>query len=118
MFHILGLIGSSTKQEEKDSVLDREPTSNLSSLLKFMAARDSVLSDWFSSRCTWTSPECQNELITLMANAVTRQLCTSIRQTAAYTILIDESSDNSNSEQMVFCLRYDLFVTQFYLGLF
>ncbi len=53
----------------------------------------------------FTSPTIQNEVLEIMALAVLRKLTGRIsgRQ---YAILVDETPDISNIEQLVFCLRY------------
>lgn len=86
-------------------VLDREPNSNLSQLLRFMSVKDCDLEKWLLGKLTYTSAENQNELIDIMGRMVLRTATKKIQAAGHYTIMVDESPDASNREQAVFCLR-------------
>ena len=90
------------------SVLDREENSNLSQLLKFMAAKDAEFGKWLKKKNTYTSPDNQNELLDIMGRIVSRSLSKRIKSAKHFTIMVDETPDCSNKEQAVFCLRYAL----------
>ena len=51
-----------------------------------------------------TSPDIQNDILSIMAFSV---LCSISNEVAGkyYSIMIDETTDNSTVEQMAFCLR-------------
>ena len=53
----------------------------------------------------FTSPEIQNEILSIMALYILRGIATSISG-KKYTIMVDETIDISNTEQLVVCLRY------------
>ena len=48
----------------------------------------------------------QNEIIKVMARKVLNQLAHSLRNTPYFTIMVDETTDNSNHEQVVICFRW------------
>lgn len=58
---------------------------------------------------SYTSPEVQNKLLALMANDVLNSIVAKIKDAPFYSILVDETTDCSNKEQMVLCLRYILY---------
>lgn len=53
----------------------------------------------------FTSPKIQNEVLQIMALTVLRRLSGRISD-KQYTITVDETTDISNTEQLVFCIRY------------
>lgn len=63
------------------------------------------LSKLLTKKQTYTSPEVQNELLELMGRSITRGLAAEINDAKFFSILIDETTDSSNKEQMVLCLR-------------
>ena len=56
-------------------------------------------------RKKFTSPEIQNELIYIMAQQILRLIVQRF-QSKYFTIMIDEATDVSNSEQVVIVLRW------------
>lgn len=56
----------------------------------------------------YKSPDVRNELIGLMAADVTRRLLADISKARYYCIMVDETSDTANREQLCFVLRYEL----------
>ena len=54
----------------------------------------------------YISPDCQNEILRLMAHSVLRKIIASIHESMHYTIMADEVTDASNREQFVLCLRW------------
>ncbi|MEL7307700.1 MAG: DUF4371 domain-containing protein, partial [Pseudomonadota bacterium] len=57
-------------------------------------------------RFKFTSWQIQNELLKLMAHAVQRKLIEDIKSCGFYSMMIDETTDVSGKEQVVFCIRY------------
>ncbi len=53
----------------------------------------------------FTSPEIQNEILSIMVLYILRGIATSISG-KKYTIMVDETTSISNTEQLVVCLRY------------
>ena len=54
----------------------------------------------------YTSPEMQNEMIAVMSKMVLRKISQNLQHTTFYTIMVDETTDVSNVEQVVICLRW------------
>ena len=48
----------------------------------------------------YTSPEIQNELLTLMCHAVLRVVATQLQQAEFFTLMTDECVDRANKEQL------------------
>ena len=68
----------------------------------------------------YTSHEIQNELLCIMAQQNLRTIIHELKSTF-YTIMIDETTDASNSEQVVIVIRYvgdDLSVHEEFIGLY
>ena len=63
--------------------------------------------DWLKKKTNkYTSPEIQNEILKLMALQVLREVAANLHSTTFYTIMVDETTDVSNDEQVVLCLRW------------
>ena len=72
-----------------------------------MAKHDPVLSKWLEKKRTkYCSPEIQNELIDIMAQEVLRDLLAEIRESGFFSFMCDETTDSSNLEQCVCCIRW------------
>ena len=100
----LALRGQYKKTEEREDDVG-EIDSNFIQLLKLRANDIPCLGPWMSkSQDKFTTPEIQNELLSLMAMTILRQIVDTIRG-KWYTIMIDETTNLSNTEQMIFCLR-------------
>lgn len=54
----------------------------------------------------YTSPIIQNEILSILALQVLREISDSIRATPYYSLMADEVTDSSNREQVVICLRW------------
>ena len=57
------------------------------------------------SQDKFTSPEIQNEILSIMALHILREIASELSG-KWYTVMVDETTDLSNTEQMVLCLRY------------
>lgn len=79
-----------------------EPDSNFVQLLDALLKEHNKFS---IHTIQYTSPAVQNELIALMANQVLRNILEDISERKLFSIMLDESSDRSNREQMCFLLR-------------
>ena len=108
------------KGKESDDILGGESDSNFLQLLKVRAVDIPGLSDWLKrSQAKFTSPDIQNELLSIMALMILRQIASDLSG-KWFTLMIDETTDLSNTEQMILCLRYvddDLGVHEEVLGL-
>ena len=54
----------------------------------------------------YTSAEIQNEIIKVMGLRILRDIISSLRGAQFYTIMVDETADVSNREQVVICIRW------------
>ena len=59
-----------------------------------------------NSHDQWTSPNIQNELLTIVSDFVLEKLLADVRSSGVYGIIIDETSDMSRTEQVAICLSY------------
>ena len=81
-----------------------ETDSNFAQLLKMCAKDISSLFNWIKkSQAKFTSPDIQNEILSIMALMILREITSEIAG-KWYTIMVNETTDLSNSEQMVLCL--------------
>ncbi len=89
------------KDEEKSEI-----DSNLMQLLLLIAVYNPPISKWLKkSQNKFTSPGIQNEMLNMMALSILREIRSKVAD-KWFTIMVDETTDLSNTEQMVFCLRY------------
>ena len=86
---------------------DEEKDSNLCQLLAFKTKNDPELKEWLQRKTNkYVAPVLQNELLQVMSNLVLREMLTEIKSVDFYSIMVDETSDSSNAEQLVICLRW------------
>ena len=80
--------------------------SNFVQLLKLRAKYDSALLEWIQKTDDkYTSHDIQNEIITIMAHQVQRDLVNDIGSNI-FSIIADEYTDINNQEQLTICLRW------------
>ena len=81
---------------------------NMPQLLKVLAKDDHVLANWLLQSHDYTSPQIQNELLSLYGNTIVSQIATSIKSQSVlqYSIIIDGTQDISGKEQESICFRY------------
>ena len=68
----------------------------------------------------YTSPEIQNEMLQIMALNISKN-ASNIQDTSYFTLMTDESTDSSNKEQFVICLRWvddEFEVPEEFIGLY
>ena len=53
----------------------------------------------------YTSTDMQNEMVKVMALRVLGEIAASIQATPFFTVMVDETADVSNVEQVVVCVR-------------
>ena len=83
---------------------DDDSNSNFIQLLKLRCLDDPLLSTWLESKGgRYYSHQIQNEILSIMANNVLRELVSDIGD-KCYSIVADEYTDISNKEQLTFCL--------------
>ncbi|KAL4119570.1 hypothetical protein QTP88_012374 [Uroleucon formosanum] len=59
-----------------------------------------------TSFASYTSPNVQNEIITICGDLIQENILKNIRNAKCFSILVDETQDVSRLEQMSFCVRY------------
>jgi len=97
-----------------------EVDSNLYQLLLLRAEDDPMITSALEKRKKFTSHDIQNEMISMMAHEILRTKAHRIHS-KYFAIMIDEATDVSNSEQVVFELRlfdYDLSIYEHLIRLY
>ena len=96
----LGRQGLALRGREDDE------NSNFWQLLKLRTKDFPILKEWTERKSEkYTSHDIQNEILSLMAHEIVRDLSDEIRETFFATIC-DEYTDVSNKEQLTICLRW------------
>ena len=76
-------------------------------LMKLRAEDNAQIISWLEKKTDkYTSPEMQNEILKTMAMQVLRSIVESLRSVPFLTIMVDETTDISNKEQVVICFRW------------
>ena len=95
---------------------------NFMRLLHLRAEDDSSLLDWMKQKTNkYTSGDMQNEIVKVMALRVLREISQSIQTAPFFSIMVDETTDVTNVEQVVVCLRWvseTLKVQEDFVGLY
>ncbi len=97
--------------------------SNFRQLFLLQAQDNTKLLKWItggkSDNCV--SADIQNELLKAMALRISRDIASVLKQTSFFTIMVDESTDFANKEQVVICLRWvddNLHAHEEFIGLY
>ena len=95
--------------------------SNLLQLLKLRTEDCPQLCTWLQrERLKYTSHECQNEMLEIMVCTVQRKILSRIIESSFLALMVDETTDVSNKEQLTFVIRRtdaDLNVFEEFLGM-
>lgn len=76
-------------------------------MLKLQAQDDPRIEGWLTKRTDkYTSADIQNEILKVIALHVLRKVVSSLHLTRFVTVMMDETTDASNFEQVVICLRW------------
>ena len=67
---------------------------------------NSELKSWMSRKFNWTSGESQNEILQILHHEVLRKIVSEIHGSKQFGIIVDETSDIANKEQMSIVIRY------------
>ena len=79
---------------------------NFIQLLKMKAKDDDNLSSWMTRKDnSYTSPDIQNEIVELMSSHVLRVIANDLRKSPFLSIMIDETRDCTNTEQVTVVVR-------------
>ena len=94
----------------------------LKQLLRMKAEEDPNLAEWLKRKeNVYTSPDVQNELLKVMGLQVLRGIATVVQHSPFLTVMVDETSDVSNREQVSMIVRQvteDLQVHKEFVGLY
>lgn len=95
--------------------------SNFIQLLKLHGESDSSILAWLEKKKEkYTSTDIQNEMLLVMALKILRDVAAHIREDGFFSIMVDETTDQSNREQVVIVIRHvdsDLNVQEEFIGL-
>ncbi len=84
-----------------------ESDSNFIQLLNLRAEDDVRIKDWMEKKTDkYVSHDMQNEILKVMSLQVSHKIIDCLHSTDYFTIMIDETTDCSNSEQVVICCRW------------
>jgi len=99
-----------------------DDNSNIFQLLKLRSIDSSELNNWLlRTKFKWTSHEIQNEIISLLSQYVKTKLLNQIKSAKYFAIIMDETTDNSCTEQVSICFRIvndSLKVSELFLGFY
>lgn len=76
---------------------------------------------WLKKTTNFTSPEIQNEILTMLSHGTIRHIVTEIKASARYSIVVDGTQDCSGMEQEAICIRYvntSFEIVEAFVGLF
>jgi hypothetical protein len=95
---------------------------NLYKLLMLRSEDVPELQSWLTKVTNFTSPESQNEILTLMNHEILRNICSSInKESKQFAVIMDGTQDITGSEQESICIRYtdkDLNVHEDFVGMY
>ena len=82
--------------------------SSFTQLLKLRSVDQTDIYDWLAKNGDdkYTSPEVQNEILTLMSQVILCVIARQFQQAEFFTIMTNECVDGTNKEQLVICFRY------------
>ena len=60
------------------------------------------------NRAQWTSPGVQNEILSIVTKIVLERVVCNVQESKHSSIIVEETSDISRTEQVAVCLRYVL----------
>jgi len=99
-----------------------DASANLIQLLRLRAENHPGVLQWLEkSARKHTAPENQNEMLEMMAHRVLRQILEEIHSSPFLAVMVDETTDKSNMEQLTLVVRWisdDFEVSEEFLGLY
>lgn len=96
-------------------------TGNFKQLLKLRSENVSELSVWMEKKTNFTHADIQNEIATMFAHQILRDLCRIVAATSCFAVIVDGTQDISGQEQQSICIRYvdaDLQPNECFMGLY
>ena len=84
-----------------------EKDTNFKQLSRFRAEDNPAFAKWLKEKnMSYTSREIQKEILKDMSLSILRDVVNCTKKSDFFNIMVDESSDVSNREQVAFCLRW------------
>ena len=84
-----------------------ESDSNFMQLIYLRSEDNPKLVDWVHQKTDkYTSHDMQNEMVKVMALRILREIAANLQSSSFFTVMVDETTDVSNVEQVVVCLRW------------
>ena len=80
-------------------------------LLSLVARHDPVVKnclDNLPNHAKYTSPDIQNDLLSIMGNSVLQKICLEVQEAQYYSLLVDETKDICKIEQISVMVRYSV----------
>ena len=75
--------------------------SNFIELLKLCGTDDVRMTEWIERKSSkYTTADMQNEMLTVMSLRVLREITSAMQKALFYTVMVDETTDCSNKEQV------------------
>ena len=62
--------------------------------------------DWLKRRTIFTSPDNQNEVLSMFSHAILRNIINDVKENVHFSIIIDGTQDITGTEQESICFRY------------
>ncbi|XP_051160502.1 zinc finger MYM-type protein 1-like [Leptopilina boulardi] len=101
---------------------NNDEKSNFMAFLNARAEDVTELQSWLQrGGHKWLHHETQNEILNLMANAILSEIMKEIREAEFFSILLDETSDISRTEEVSVCIRIffdNLTSKEYFIGFF
>ena len=84
-----------------------ESDSNFMRLIYLRSEDNPRLVDWVHQKTDkYTSHDMQNEMVKVMALRILREIAANLQSSSFFTVMVDETTDVSNVEQVVVCLGW------------
>ena len=84
-----------------------ESDSSFMRLIYIRSEDNPKLVDWVHQKTDkYTSYDMQNEMVKVMALRILREIAGNLQSSSFFTVMVDETTDVSNVEQVVVCLRW------------
>lgn len=84
-----------------------DTSSNFYQLMKLRGNDDDRIKEWMNKKMNkYTSPEIQNEILQIMGSDILNKIADTLHKTPFFTVMVDETADISNKEQVVVCFRW------------
>src|SRR6185437_10814755 len=72
----------------------------------FSCEDSTELEAWMRQKVNWLQDASQNEIISDLSDEILRSICSDIRSTKLFSIIVDGTQDISGVEQESVCIRY------------